>query len=88
MTNEEVLSRVGEKGWLLKTVKQRNVVYFGHLIRASGYQWLLLEGKAEGVRRRGSPRNMWTKDIIKWTKLNYVESVAYGVQMIQENGEP
>ena len=24
VTNEEVLSRVGEKQWLLKTVKQRN----------------------------------------------------------------
>ena len=75
VTNEEVLSRVGEKRWLLKKVKQRKVAYFGHLIRARGYQRLLLEGKVEGVRRRGAPRNMWTRDIIKWTKLNYVECV-------------
>ena len=49
VTNEEVLSRVGEKGWLLKTVKQRKVAYFGHLIRARGYQRLLLEGKVVRV---------------------------------------
>ena len=47
----------------------------------------LLEGKVEGVRCRGAPRNMWTRDIIKWTKLNYVECVR-SVWMIEENGEP
>ena len=75
MTNKEVLSRAREKRWLLKKMKQRKVAYFGHLIRACGYQSLLLEGKVEGVRRRGAPRNIWTRDIIKWTKLNYVECV-------------
>ena len=70
-----MLSRAGEKRWLLKMMKQRKMAYFGHLIRAHGYQRPLLEGKVERVRRRGAPRNMWTRDIIKWTKLNYVECV-------------
>ena len=75
MTNEEVLIRVGEKGWFLKTVKHRKLASFGHLISACGYQRLLLEEKVKGVRYRGASRNMWTRDIIEWPKHNYVEFV-------------
>ena len=75
ITNGEILRRVGEKRLLLRTVKQRQLQYFGHLIRAGGLQRLLLEGKVEGTKRRGAQRRTWMKDISEWTGMNYKNCV-------------
>ena len=56
ITNAEILRGVGEKRSLLLSVKRRKLKYFRHLTRAGGLQRLLLEGKVEGVRRRGAQR--------------------------------
>ena len=56
VSNEEVLSRLGEERWSLNTVRQRKTVYFGHLIRARGLQRLLLEEKwkvSSAEKRKG-----------------------------------
>ena len=53
ITNNEVLTSVDEKRWLLDEIERRKLVYFGHLIRADGKQKHLIEGEIEGTRRLG-----------------------------------
>ena len=46
-TNLEVLEMVKAKQTLLRTIQERKLQYFGHLIRQKGKQNLLMEGKYE-----------------------------------------
>ena len=55
-TNVEVFEMAKAKQTLLRTIQERNLQYFGHLIRGQGKQKLLMEGKIEGTRRRGKQR--------------------------------
>ena len=52
-TNVEVLEMAMEKQTLLRTIQERKLQYFGHLIRGKGKQKLLMEGKIEKTRCRG-----------------------------------
>ena len=52
-TNLEVLEMAKAKQTLLRTIQERKLQYFGHLIRRKGKQKLLMEGKIEGIRRKG-----------------------------------
>ena len=52
-TNIEVLEMDKAKQTLLRTIQERKLQYFGHLIRGKGKQKLLMEGKTEGSRRGG-----------------------------------
>ena len=55
---------------------KRKLQYFGHIIRKSSLQKLLLEGKVDGKRQRGRPRRMWMDDIKGWiNKRSYAECV-------------
>ena len=67
VTNEEILKRVNEKKKLLQEIKSRKMQYMGHILRSQCLQKQLLEGKVEGRRKRGRPRNTWWADIRKWT---------------------
>ena len=75
ITNERIFELVNETPHLLLWVKERKLRYFGHLIRGSGKQRSLLEGKINGTRRRGRQKNTWVKDICSWTKKSYSECV-------------
>ena len=73
-TNDEVLNMAKCKGSLLNIIMKRKLQYFGHIIRKSSLQRLLLEGKVDGKRQRGRPRRMWMDDIKGWTnKRSYAE---------------
>ncbi|KAJ8046980.1 hypothetical protein HOLleu_05842 [Holothuria leucospilota] len=67
ISNEEVLNRVKAKKKLLSELKNRKLQYMGHILRSSGLQKQLLEGKVGSRRLRGRPRNTWWADIRKWT---------------------
>ena len=75
ISNERVLAMVNERRSLLRMVKERKMKYFGHLVRANGMQRMLLEGRIEGVKRRGAQRRTWMKDIILWTGMKYEQLV-------------
>ena len=51
-TNVEVLEMAKVKQKLLRTIQERKLKYFGHLIRRKGKQNLLMEGKIEGSRQQ------------------------------------
>ena len=58
-TNKQVLGKLGMKKQLLREIKFRQVKYFGHIKRHDTMIKSLLEGKVEGRRARGRPRDKW-----------------------------
>ena len=74
-TNIEVLEMVKAKQTLLRTIQERKLQYFGHLIRGKGKQKLLMEGKIEGTRHRGRQRRSCTSDVMDWCGLSYMKCV-------------
>jgi len=77
ISNESILAGLCEKPKLMRMIKQRKCKYFGHILRGEGhkYQRLLLEGRVNGKRGRGRPRNTWFRDISKWMQIDYVTAV-------------
>ena len=73
ISNQEVLRRASTSRQLIKTIQQRVLRFFGHLIRRNNIHRVLLEGKINGKRERGRPRESWVNNIIKWTGLKYPE---------------
>ena len=74
-TNVEVLEMAKVKQTLLRTIQERKLQYFGHLIRGKGKQKLLMEGKIEGTRCRGKQRRTWTSDVTDWCSLSNTKYV-------------
>ena len=70
---EGLMSKV--KHTLLRTIQQRKLQYFGHLIQRKEKQKLLMEGKIEGTRHRGKHRRTWSSDVTDWCGLSYTKCV-------------
>ena len=51
-TNVEVLEMAKAKQALLRTIQEKELQYFGHLIQQNGKQKLLMKRNREGTRRR------------------------------------
>ena len=73
--NDEVLRRAGTVRLLVDDVKRRKLQFFGHLMRKEGFQRLILEGRIEGKRGAGRPRNSWSGDIKRWCSRSYGDCV-------------
>src|SRR5688572_21563806 len=54
--NEEVLSMVGQKRCLVKTIRERKKNWIGHMFRGNGLLRDVLEGRMLGKRPKGRPR--------------------------------
>ena len=48
---------------LLRTLKRRKLMFYGHTMRHESLQKILLEGLIEGKRGIGKPRKRWEDDI-------------------------
>ena len=66
-SNNEILTIINSKQLLLNIVRQRQVAYFGNIIRRDGLQGLLVEGKINGKRGRGRPRTLLMDNVKEWT---------------------
>ena len=75
VTNKEAILRMKMKKRLFTIIQIRKLKYFGHSNRHSSMQTTLLNGKANGKRRRGRPRTSWTSNIKEWTGKSYIEAV-------------
>ena len=73
ITNEEVLRRMGTGREIVRQFKTSKLQYLGHLIRHNSSQLQLIEGKIEGRRSRGRPRNTWTTDITTTNGMKYYQ---------------
>src|SRR6218665_803684 len=56
LSNEEVLTLVGEERSLISTIRARQRNWMGHLLRGDSLQREIMEGRMEGKRGRGRPR--------------------------------
>ena len=65
--NEEVLKKLKTKRSLLFNIKQRKLKYFGHIKRRANILTTVLEGRLQGKRTQGRPRNTWFSNIKEWT---------------------
>ena len=70
-TNVEVFKMARAKQTLLRTIKERKLQYFGHLIQGKEKQKLLMEEKIEWTGCRGKQRRACTSDVIEWCGLSY-----------------
>ena len=64
-TNETVLEMVGEKRELLKTIRERQLRFFGHVMRRDGLENIIITGMVEGTRGRGRPREKYVDGLAK-----------------------
>ena len=55
---------------LRKSMSERKMRFFGHIVRKNGMEKRLMQRKMEGKRRRGRPATTWFKDLKEWTKLD------------------
>ena len=67
VTNDSVLQMLKTKRQLLSNIQKRKTRYFGHIKRKKNLLTTAVEGKLEGKRPRGRPRNTWMSDIKEWT---------------------
>jgi hypothetical protein len=57
-TNEEILQTVGEGRTLIKTIRERQRKWIGHMMRGDSLLRNIIEGRMEGEKTRGRPRIM------------------------------
>ena len=74
-TNKDILAELDiiDK-WLLKSVQQRKLKYFGHIKRHDSIEKTILEGHMPGSRSRGRPRRRWSDDIKEWLNMTGAEA--------------
>jgi hypothetical protein len=76
-TNDWVLEEAGVERSLLKTVKERKMTYFGHIMRREGtcLEKDIMQGTMPGKRNRGRPRTNWLGNVKEWTGLTMEEMI-------------
>ena len=67
INNEEVLKRSGSQRKLLCIIRQRQLEFFGHLMRKEEIENLVVTGKINGKRDRGRQRVTFVKSLSNWT---------------------
>ena len=68
-----VLEKIGSVLMLRKSMAERKMRFFGHIVQKNGKEKRLMQGKMEGnlgKRRRGRPATTWFQDLKEWTKLD------------------
>jgi len=66
-TNEQVVSSMSEKRSLIKTIWVRKKNWLGHIVRGDSLMKLVIEGRMEGKRPRGTPRMGLFDDVVNET---------------------
>ena len=62
-SNEEVMEMAGYKRSLLKTIRKRQLQFFGHINRADGLEKKILSGKICGTKSSGRQRTKYTDSL-------------------------
>ena len=80
-TNEEVLAMANANREILTHIRERQLRFLGHVLRRDGIEKLVVEGKLEGRKSRGRPRNNY---IYKQMKITGETSTAKFLQRAQQ----
>ena len=68
-TNISVLQRMGQERQLLRTIKERQTRFTGHIIRKGELEDLILAGKVQGKKARGGQRLLFLNQVMENTGL-------------------
>ena len=79
VSNETVLKKLKTSRQLLRNIQQRKLRYFGHVKRRNNLLTTSMEGKVNGKRPRGRPRNNWVGDVKEWAGLPACECARRAV---------
>ena len=72
-SNERVLAVAEDEKKVVRTIKDRKLKYYGHVIRHQGSQKDALTWTIEGRRSRGRQRWTWIDDVNEWSRLTTSE---------------
>lgn len=67
-TNEEVLAMANANREILTHIRERQLRFLGHVLRRDGIEKLVVEGKLEGRKSRGRPRNNYIYKLMNITR--------------------
>lgn len=69
VSNVTVLQRMNKEKEVMKTVKERKLSYFGHIMRNDKYNilQLVMQGKINSKRGPGRRRTSWLRNLRQWT---------------------
>ncbi|GFN88321.1 eukaryotic translation initiation factor 3 subunit f [Plakobranchus ocellatus] len=65
-SNESFLKEANLERSLIKTIRQRQVQFLGHICRHKGLKQLAITGKIEGKRSRGRRRITFIENLKSW----------------------
>ena len=68
-TNNWVFDKIGSVLMLRKSMAERKMRIFGHIVRKNSMEKNPDTAKMEGKRRRGRPAKTWFQDLYDWTKM-------------------
>ena len=74
-TNEQVLRETIGKWKLIQKIVQRQVSFFGHVMRKGQLENIVTTAKINGKRRRGKPSIQYMDQFKKWTQQESIESL-------------
>ena len=63
VSNVEILDLVNEKRTLIKTIRQRQLTFIGHIMREDSIEKLCVQGLMEGKRSRGKQRTVFLQSL-------------------------
>ena len=64
-TNISVLQRMGQERQLLRTIKERQTRFTGHIIRKGELEDIILAGKVQGQKARGGQRLLFLNQVME-----------------------
>ena len=74
-TNEQVLRETIGKRKLIQKIVQRQVSFFGQVMRKGQLENIVTTAKINGKRKRGKPSIQYMDQIKKWTQQESIESL-------------
>src|SRR5579872_5947951 len=73
--NEEVLNRMATTRIILNTVRNRQISFFGHVMRNKEIENIIISGKIEGKCCGGRQRITYAKSLSEWINVEELEVI-------------
>ena len=87
VTNETVLKRTCQVRQLLNTIKNRQLQFFGHIMRQENLEQISITGRINGKRARGSQRYNYLDQLKTYSLQSLIQKNCCILSKIEENGK-
>src|ERR1700730_7173055 len=77
IANDEVLNRMATTRIILNIVRNRQMSFFGHVMRNKEIESIIISGKIEGKRCKGRQRITYTKSLSEWMNVEEVHMIRF-----------